>query len=290
MSSPYVRRRRLAAELRTLRESHNLTADELAARIHQSRVKISKLENAHSRPGLSDVMNILEALEVPDTEWRRILRLARDAAQKGWWDKYGDAMGERQRVYADLESGADTIREYHPGLLPGPLQTPEYILALIQLARAATPLKYSIDRLVGARLQRKAQILRADGPRYEVILDEVGLRRYSGPADVYVAQLHHITEVAESNSRVAVRVLPLRTAPIGDLMPRAQLSVYTFPDPADPTIVIEATVATDLVVTEPAEVAANLRRYDHVRDAALSEVSSLSFLGSLADEISSTAG
>ncbi|MFI0444455.1 helix-turn-helix domain-containing protein [Actinomadura sp. 6N118] len=290
MSSPYVRRRRLAIELRALREAHGLTADELAARIHQSRIKISKLENAHTRPDLSDVMNILRVLEVPDAEWRRYMELAADAAQKGWWDKYGDAMGERQRVYADLESGADIIREYHPGLLPGPMQTPEYILALIQLTQAARPLKYSVDRLVQARLQRKGQILRANGPRYEVVLDEVGLRRYSGPADVYVAQLHHIVEVAESNSHVAVRVLPLRTAPIGELMPRAQLSVYTFPDPADPTIVVEATVATDLIVTESAEVAANLRRYDHVRDAALSEVSSLSFLGSLADEISSTAG
>lgn len=34
MSSLFVRRRRLAAELRTIREQHGMTADQLACRIH----------------------------------------------------------------------------------------------------------------------------------------------------------------------------------------------------------------------------------------------------------------
>src|SRR5947208_1383333 len=109
MTSPFVRRRRLAAELRSLREERGLTADEVAQRLHQSRMKVSKLENARVRPDLAEVMKILDVLSVRGAKWEEIVRIARDAAERGWWDAYGDSMGERQRIYADIESGAKTI-------------------------------------------------------------------------------------------------------------------------------------------------------------------------------------
>ncbi|MCP2336561.1 helix-turn-helix domain-containing protein [Actinomadura rupiterrae] len=290
MSSPYVRRRRLAIELRDLRESHGLTADDLAARIHQSRVKISKLENAHGRPDLADVMNILRALEIPDKEWRHYMELATDAARKGWWDKYGDTMGDRQRIYADLESGAESIREYQPGILPGILQTEEYMRELVDRSRGGGPIKFVPERMIKARLQRQETVLRPDGPHFEAILDEVGLRRYHSSAEVYVPQLHHMVTLVESHPRVSLRILPLRTEPIAGLMPRAPMSIYTFQDPEDPTVLVEPTVTTDLISTLPSETAHALKLYEHVRSAALSEVSSLGFLSSLADEIGDTAG
>jgi hypothetical protein len=48
---------------------------------------------------------------------------------------YGDAMGSRQRVYADFESGAKTIREYCQTAMPGVLQTPDFTWALVELDR-----------------------------------------------------------------------------------------------------------------------------------------------------------
>ncbi|MFA1550442.1 helix-turn-helix domain-containing protein [Actinomadura chokoriensis] len=78
MVSPYVRRQRLATELRKLREERGLMADELAKRIHYSRMKISRLENAHGRPDVADVITILDALNVPEKQWTEIVRLAHD--------------------------------------------------------------------------------------------------------------------------------------------------------------------------------------------------------------------
>lgn len=83
-----------------------MTAVTLSLRIHQSRTKISKLENAGIGPDLAEIMNILDVLEVTGERCQEIIRLARDAVQRGWWDAYGDAMGACQRMYADLESGA----------------------------------------------------------------------------------------------------------------------------------------------------------------------------------------
>jgi transcriptional regulator with XRE-family HTH domain len=144
MTSPFVRRRRLAAELRALREQRGMTADRLACLIHQSRMKISKLENAHIRPDLAEIMKILDILGVTGE------------TERGWWDAYGDAMGDRQRLYADIESGAKTIREYEPGAMPGILQTPNYTWALIEHAKAKGPITYIPERLVEARHQASA--------------------------------------------------------------------------------------------------------------------------------------
>jgi transcriptional regulator with XRE-family HTH domain len=204
MTSPFVRRRRLAAELRALREERGMIADRLARLIHQSRMKISKLENAHIRPDLAEIMKILDVLDVTGEKWHEIIRIARDAAERGWWDAYGDAMGDRQRLYADIESGAKTIREYQPGAMPGILQTPDYTWALIEHAKAEGPITYIPERLVEARLQRQRTVLRSGGPEYEVILDEVGLCRFSVPPEVMYAQLHHVIKIAETQARVTV--------------------------------------------------------------------------------------
>jgi transcriptional regulator with XRE-family HTH domain len=285
MTSPFVRRRRLAAELRALREQRGMTADRLACRIHQSRMKISKLENAHIRPDLAEIMKILDVLGVTGEKWHEIVRIARDAAERGWWDAYGDAMGDRQRLYADIESGATTIREYQPGAMPGILQTPDYTWALIEHAKAEGPITYIPERLVEARLQRQRTVLRPGGPEYEIILDEVGPRRFSVPPDVMYAQLHHVIKIAETEPRVTVRVFPLATGLVPRLMPRSQLILFTFPDPGDPPMAVAETVSTDLFHTEPGEVGRNLRRYEYVRNTALSQVRSLTFLNELADQI-----
>lgn len=285
VTSPFVRRRRLAAELRTLREERGMTADRLACLIHQSRMKISKLENAHVRPDLADVMKILDVLGVTGEKWHEIVRIARDAAERGWWDAYGDAMGDRQRLYADIESGAKTIREYQPGAMPGILQTPDYIWALIEHAKAEGPITYIPERLVEARLQRQRTVLRPGGPEYEVILDEVGLRRFSVPPDVMYAQLHHVIKIAETHARVTVRVFPVITGMATSLMPRSQLILFAFPDASDPPLAVTETVSTDIFHTDPKEVSRHLRRYEYVLGTALSEVSSLTYLSELADQI-----
>ncbi|MEV5748352.1 DUF5753 domain-containing protein [Actinoallomurus sp. NPDC052308] len=253
-------------------------------------MKISKLENAHIRPDLAEVMKILDVLGVTGERWHEIVKIARDAAERGWWDSYGDAMGDRQRLYADIESGAKTIREYQPGAMPGILQTPEYTWALIEHAKAEGPITYVPERLVEARAQRQRTVLRPGGPDYEVILDEIGLRRFSVPPDVMYAQLHHLIKIAETHARVTVRVYPLVTRMVTALMPKSPIMVFTFTDAADPPMAVASTVFADLIHTEPEKVAGYVGRYDYVRNEALSEVGTLSFLSELADQIISTLG
>lgn len=285
MTSSFVRRRRLGVELRDLREARGLTTEQLGAMIHQSRMKITRLENAQVKPNLAEVMDLLEVLEVTGDQWQNMMKIAHEAARKGWWDRYGDAMGDRQRMYADIESGAATIREYHPTAMPGVLQIPAYTWALIKDAMAEGPISYVPERLVQARGERQKTVFRPEGPTYEVVMDEVGLRRFSVPTGVMYDQLLHLKRVSEKGGRISFRVFPLRTGRTVALLPKSAFFLYTFPDPADPPMAVEEATAADHVRTHPDEVAKYARRYESVRNAALSEEESRHLLSEIAKQI-----
>jgi transcriptional regulator with XRE-family HTH domain len=267
-----------------------LTADQLGRLIHQSRMKISRLENAQIRPDLAEIMSLLEAMDVTGDRWDKIIRIARDATARGWWDVYGNSMGDRQKLYADIESGAATIREYHPTAMPGLLQSPEYTRALINDAIAEGPVTYDPERLVRARGQRQLTVFCEDGPTYEVIVDEVGLRRFSVPTEVMYDQLGHLGHLSEQQSRITVRVLPLVTGRTNAMLPKSAFFLYTFPDPCDPPLAVEESDSADHIHIASSAVSKYVRRYESVRDAALPEEDSRTLLREIAEQLIDTAG
>lgn len=267
-----------------------MMADELAKRIHYSRMKISRLENAHGRPDVGDVVKILDTLEIPDARTLEIIRLATAASARGWWDSYGDAMGPRQRLYADIESGAATIREYNDTSVPGLLQTPEFISALVNLKRLEGALDFTPKRMSEARQQRQRSLLESNGPTYDVVLDEVVLRRINVPADVMATQIHHLINLMTSEPRIKIHVLPVDARIEGVPIPRAAFFLYTFPDPADPPIAVVETPSADLVYTESKEVGEHTKRYELLSKAVLSSEDSLKCLTGAADRLTREAG
>src|ERR1022692_785853 len=90
-SSPTVKRRRLAAELRKAREQAGLTIEEVADRLEWSSAKISRIENARVSVLPRDVKFLLSTYGLTDREeaWEPMLTLAREGRQKGWWQQYG---------------------------------------------------------------------------------------------------------------------------------------------------------------------------------------------------------
>lgn len=290
MPSPYVRRRRLANELRALREKHDMTAEDLSRQIFRSRTTISKLENARCRPDVADVMKILNALGVSGDEWQRILTLAGEAADRGWWDTYGNTMGARQRMFADIESDAESIRGYYQVAIPGILQTPEFIWALVDLDKAHGPTAYKPERMVKARLERQRTALRPEGPTCDLILDEFLLRRLAVPAGIMSTQLNHLVKTVSAHPRLSLRVLPVDARIEGGFSAKSPFSIYAFPDSTDPPMAIADTVNADIVHTEAGEVARYVELYDRLRDAAMSPVRSLGLLEETSKQLSKLAG
>jgi transcriptional regulator with XRE-family HTH domain len=282
MISPYVRRLRLGSELRELRAAAGLTHEQIAKRIGQSRAQISRLENGHV-VDQADVIKILDVLGVEGDRWTQVVTIAREAGEKGWWESTR-GMGDRQALYANLEAGASQIREYQQTFIPGLLQTPDFVRARATADATLEPLTGTVDGVLAGRAGRQRMLRRPGAPTYEVIIDEIAVRRLAAPPDVVKKQLYHLATAGNGKPPVALRVLPVDARLDHFTVPRCTFSIYTYPDPGDPAVVAIDTVTSDLVLTSPAEVAPYEQLYQRLRGAALSTPHSLDLLTAAATQ------
>ena len=162
-SSPTVKRRRLAAELRSYRDRAGLTIEEVAQRLEWSTAKISRIENARVSVLPRDVKFLLGVYGVEENgeEWEALLALARESRQKGWWYAYGDAIPEGFETYVGLEADATTLRTYESEYVPGLLQTEDYARAVMR----ATMLTASDEEIEQTRGGADGQAGTADRTR-----------------------------------------------------------------------------------------------------------------------------
>jgi transcriptional regulator with XRE-family HTH domain len=283
MISPYVRRLRLGVEIRALRAKAGLTADQLGKRIGRSRADISRLENGHV-VDQADVIGILDVLGVDGDRWTQVVTIAREAGEKGWWESH-KAMGERQAMYANLEAGAATIREYQQTFVPGLLQTPEFVRARTAAAATLEPMAGTVDGVLAGRAGRQRMLRRPGGPTYEVIVDEVAVYRLTAPPEVVKQQLYHLATAVNGDPKATLRVLPVGAVVEDFTVPRCTFSIYTYPDPGDPDVVAIDTVTSDLILTEPGQVAPYEKLYERLRGAALAPADSLDLLTKAAAQL-----
>jgi transcriptional regulator with XRE-family HTH domain len=280
MISPHVRKLRLADELRRLRTNAGYTHEQLAKKIGQSRAQISRLENGHVADQ-DDVMRILDALEVQGDEWTKIMTFAREAGERGWWES-NKAMGERQALYANLEAGATTIREFAMTFVPGLLQSAAFTRYRVE-ADTKAGVKFDVAKIIEAREGRQRMLRRPNGPDYRVILDEVAIRRFAADEEIVRQQLYHVAKLVNENERYHLRVLPLDAKIPGYNVPRGSFSVYTFSEKDDPTIVLVDTVTSDLEVNDPNEAQRYVDLFDGMWEASIDEERSLDYLSGTAE-------
>lgn len=284
MNSPYVRRLRLGMELRGLRAEHNMTQARVARLIGKTRNDISRLENGQSADA-ADVLNILEALGVGGDRWTTLATIARDAGELGWWDSVRH-IGDRQALYANLEAGAATIREYHQTALPGLLQIPDYVRSMAIANAAIEPLSGTLDGILAGRAGRQRNLRRPGGPSAEEIVDEFAIMRLAAPAGVVKRQLRYLVAVVKGGQpNVTLRVLPAQARIRDFALPRSAFFMYDYPDPGDPRVVAIDTVTSDVILTDDAQVAPYERMYERLREAALTPEESAKLLTEAADAL-----
>lgn len=115
---------------------------------------------------------------------------------------YCDVIPKPFADWLAAEDAATELRYYEPLLIPGPLQTEEYAVAVATVFGAADP-----ARVAEARMLRAGRLLRPDGPRLRVVVDEAVLRRQMGGVEVMGAQVAYLRRLVDVG-RVEVRVVP----------------------------------------------------------------------------------
>jgi transcriptional regulator with XRE-family HTH domain len=206
--SPTVRRRRLAAELRGLRESKGKSGDAVAAALKWSPSKISRYERARTGLRPREVERLLDYYEITGPRRALLLELAEDAAQKGWWEEFADSLSEDYQQFIGLEHEATSIAIWHVDVVTGLLQTEAYARHIISSYSRVEPIAPGmIGRLVKVRMRRQ-QVLNHEGLQLSVVFDESVLKRRIGDDAVMYEQLQHLAREAD-RPNLTLRILPL---------------------------------------------------------------------------------
>jgi transcriptional regulator with XRE-family HTH domain len=263
--SPTVRRRRLALELRRLRESAKLTCEEVAEQLECSASKISRVETGRVSVSPRDVRDMLEIYGAPPEQRDSLVQLARDSRQKGWWHAYGDTIQPHFGTYLGLESAASEIRIYEVSLIPGLLQTEEYARAVISAGMVNSP-RTDIERRVALLMERQ-RLARSSPPKVWAVLDEAALRREVGGTEVMRVQLEYLLELT-GLPNVSLQVVPFG----GGAHPAMgrPFVILVFGECIDPDVVYLEDLTSALWVENVAEVDRYNVFFNHLQATALS--------------------
>ncbi len=207
--SPTARRRRLAAELRRLREQSGRTGEAVADLLGWSKAKVSRYELARSRLKPSDVARLLDIYHVDGEHREQLLTLAEEATQEGWWEAYSDVLTEEYLAFIGLEDEATSVLQWQINMIPGLLQTERYAQEIFSGYQKVSPTAPTIiERRVQTRLIRQRVLTRDQPLELAVIVDESVLRRQRGDRLVMHEQLQYLAEAAK-RPNVTVLILPL---------------------------------------------------------------------------------
>ncbi|TCC57518.1 XRE family transcriptional regulator [Kribbella pittospori] len=247
-SGPTALRIILGAHLRRMRDAAGISRSDAGWEIRSSESKVSRMELGRVGFKERDVSDLLSLYGLDDAEEReRLLALARDANNPGWWHRFGDVLPSWFHSYLDLEAVAQLIRSYELQFVPGLLQTPEYVRAVVQLGRGLIPAE-EIDRRVSLRVNRQQVLTRPDPVRLWAVIDESVLRRPIGGKKAMQAQLEFLLE-ASHMPNVTLQVVEFGSG--GHPATGGAYSILRFPEQDLPDIVYIEHLTSALYLDKP---------------------------------------
>ncbi|MEW1588550.1 helix-turn-helix transcriptional regulator [Micromonospora vinacea] len=229
-SGSTVPRRQLGRYLRELRENAYVTVTAAAKELEWSAPRIWRYETGQVSMHPNDVAAMCRVYGASPETIETMRALARETKAHGWWHSYGEAIKDWFKLYVGLEAAATRIRHYEANLVPGLLQTVEYMTEVIATDHP-TMGEPQRQAKVEVRLRRQRLLARAipRAPRLDVILGEAVLRRPLRDRAAMARQLESLV-VASRQHNIGIRVLPLDAG----LVRWAQAGTFTMLDfPAD---------------------------------------------------------
>jgi transcriptional regulator with XRE-family HTH domain len=279
---PTVRRRRLGAELRRLREGNSLKLEEVAEQLGLAPSTLSRIETGKAPTKTAYLTSMLGMYGVDDPAVRKVLvDMAREGHRKGWWSIYDDVLPSGFDIYVGLEAEASGLRSYEIDVVHGLLQTTDYALAVLRELRPRDS-DEQVARGVDLRMQRQ-RLLDQDPPLdLWLILDEGAIRRNIGGAKVMRPQLEHLIQ-ASRWSNVTLQVLGFETGAHAGLV--GPFSILQFPERGDSEVAYTESVGGMIYLEKEREVRACAEAFDRMRAAALSPAASIELIQQVQEEL-----
>lgn len=262
-SSPAART--LAASLREEREARKVGLRRLADKLGVLPQVLSLWEKGQRLPSVEDVSAILALLGVTGEKRDRIRTLARHAREPNWL-----ASSSAVTALLTFEGTASTITTWSPLLIPGLLQTPDYIRAIMD----ASPVKIEeADKRLHTRLQRQSILTRHEPVVLRALIGERALQEAVGGPAVMSDQIDHLLAVAR-RTNISVRILPAGDGYHSGLV--GPFEIYEFADL--PPITLAENVYSCAFLHESRQIVAYQQVAKMLSGRALSEAASRELL------------
>lgn len=244
-------RRRLAVELRRLRDRAGLSGRQLAERIGISQSKVSRIESGLTIPSGPEVAAWTAAVSASSTA-TELLTMLTDAVytEVHPWDAALREQVHLQDEIQEIENRATAELTYEPTLIPGLLQTAEYarrVFTMFEPAYAAL----DIPAVVAGRLDRQAALF-DPARRFSFLITEGALRWRAGPAHVLLSQLDRIASLRTLDN-VSIGLIP-HAALARTHSPHGFVIFESIDRDGDALVMVE-TVHANLTVSDPLHVA-----------------------------------
>ncbi|MFE9679579.1 helix-turn-helix domain-containing protein [Streptomyces sp. NPDC006259] len=254
-----MNRAQLGAALRALRVASGKEAKAVARSALMSPSKLSKIENARLAASATDVERILTAIGVSDEAKAEYTEAARASATEAtaWRLLKRIGVHKGQQAAKALEAQMSTLRLFQPALVPGLLQTPEYIRAVLQRHDLSED---SLSRTINGRLERQA-VLYDNAKSLRFIITEPVLRWRIVPPQMMAAQLDRIVSLSRL-PHVDIRIVPLR-------IQQRDIANHAFVIRDDRMVTVE-TVHAEVAVTDPRDVGLYVEKFEGFERVALS--------------------
>ncbi|WP_344116988.1 helix-turn-helix transcriptional regulator [Streptomyces blastmyceticus] len=268
-----MNRSELGAALRVLREASGMEAKTVARSAAMSRSKLSKIENGGAAPSVVDTEQILTALGVSAEVKAEYMAAARAAATEiTAWRLYRRlGFHRKQQQVQALESQTTVLRLFQPSLIPGLLQTPEYVQAV--LGRKGMG-EEQLARGICARLARQS-VLYNTAKTFRFVITEPVLRWQIVPPLVMAGQLDRVIS-ASRLPNVDIRVVTLAA-------PQHDFPSHSFSIKDDRLVTVE-TVHAEVVATDPRDIALYVSKFDGFERDAVSGIEVRALVAGIRDE------
>lgn len=263
MSTPSQQAREaLGLRLRELRKDGGLTQRRLAELAGWVESKVSKIEHGRQTPSEDDI-RLWCRLVGAEAHIADLIATVRNIdSQYLEWRRTWRAGGHRRRqAIAAQEEQTSRFRIYEPLLIPGLLQTPEYARTRFaeNIAFHRTP--NDLDAAVEARMRRQEILRRGDRDRrFHILIGEAALTLGVADDDVLLGQLDRLLTLAIM-PRLLLGVIPARTR--HRRAPHHGFWIF------DDRLVLVETVAAELTITQPREIAVYAKEFEWLAASAV---------------------
>lgn len=281
-----VPQRQLGRHLKIAREEAGINLEPAARTLEWSRARMYRIERGETTVRTHDVEAMCRLYGVTTKMTDVLLSLARESKAKGWWHAYGEVIPSWFQLYVGMEATASRLRQFESSLIPGLLQTPEYVAEVVRTKPDVT--EQEVATKVALRLERQRILTRhrPQAPDLEVIVDESALRRPIADRDAWLAQLAYLAN-ANRLPTVTVRILPSAVGPHWASMTNA-FYIIEFPAvgtrPPEPTTIYSENLTGALYLDKPAEVEVYDQVWQRLDELALSQADSEDLLAAIIEE------